>query len=170
MARSLQYYYNIVFWTNYAIYLLYFIIKYLVALILWILLELADESKKDSYVKKIVKWILPEQWSSRTNERLAKFAKITTPMRWVILQLFGGPLGVVERRDDDYKPDKTDDNNIPTLYIRDKKVDVRSDNGTLDAHCYVRNPDIKLCSQSLTDQDNARVQQRSQYLLLSPVD
>ena len=122
MARSLQYYYNIVFWTNYAIYLLYFIIKYLVAPILWILLELADESRKGSYVKKIVKWILPERWSSRTNERLAKFAKITTPMRWVILQLFGGPLGVVERRDDDYKPDKRDNNDIPTLYIRDKKL------------------------------------------------
>ena len=122
MARSLQYHYNIVFWTNYAIYLLYFIIKYLVAPILWILLELADESKKNSYVKRIVKWILPERWSSRTDERLAKFAKITTPMRWVILQLFGGPLGVIERRDDEYKPDKRDSNNIPTLYIREKKL------------------------------------------------
>ena len=119
MARSLQYYYNIIFWTNYAIYLLYFIIKYLVAPILWILLELAE---KDSYVKRIIKWILPERWSSRTNERLAKFAKITTPMRWVILQLFGGPLGVVERRDDEYKPDQRDSNDIPTLYIREKKL------------------------------------------------
>ena len=81
MARSLQYYFNIAFWTNYAIYLLYFIIKYLVAPILWILLELADESKKDSYVKRIVKWILPERWSSRTDKRLAEFAKITEPMR-----------------------------------------------------------------------------------------
>ena len=43
-------------------------------------------------------------------------------MRWVILQLFGRPLGVVERCDDDYKPDKRDNNDIPTLYIRDKKL------------------------------------------------
>jgi hypothetical protein len=118
MARSLQYYFNIVFWTNYAIYLLYFIIKYLVAPILWILLELADKSKKNSYVKRI----LPKRWSAHAEEHLVKFAKITTPMRWAILQLFGGPLGVVERRDDDYKPDKKDDNDIPTLYIRDKKL------------------------------------------------
>ena len=85
-------------------------------------LELADESKKDSYVKRIIKWIVPERWSSCTDERLAKFAKITIPMRWVILQLFGGPLGVVERRDDEYKPDKRDSNDIPTLYIREKKL------------------------------------------------
>ena len=131
MARSLQYYYNIIFWTNYAIYLLYFIIKYLVAPILWILLELADESKKDSYVKRIIKWILPERWSSRTDTRLAKFAKITT---WVVSISFigfvlalddpqrpvGGPLGVIERRDDEYKPDKRNSNDIPTLYIREK--------------------------------------------------
>jgi hypothetical protein len=122
MARSLQYYFNIVFWTNYAIYLIYFIIKYLVAPTVWMLLELADKSKKDSYMKKFAKRILPERWSTCAEERLVKFAKITMPMRWVILQLFGGPLGVVERRDDDYKPDKRDENNIPTLYIRNKKL------------------------------------------------
>ena len=122
MARSLSYYYDIVFWLNYAIYLLYFIIKYLVAPVFWILLELADKSKKDSIVTKFVKRILPEQWSTRSDEHLTKFAKITKPMRWLILQLFGGPLGIIERRDNDYKPDETDDNDIPTLYIRDKKL------------------------------------------------
>ena len=114
--------YDIIFWTNYAIYLLYFITKYLVAPIFWILLELADKSKKESYVTKFVKRILPEQWATRSDKHLAKFAKITKPMRSVILVLFGGPLGIVERHDDDYKPDKTDDNDIPTLYIRDKKL------------------------------------------------
>ena len=122
MVWSLSYYYDIIFWLNYTIYLLYFIIKYLVAPVFWILLELADKSKKDSIVTKFVKRILPEQWSTRSDEHLTKFAKITKPMRWLILQLFGGPLGIIERRDNDYKPDETDDNDIPTLYIRDKKL------------------------------------------------
>ena len=102
MARSLDFYFNIIIWMNYAFYLLYAFIKYFVAPFIWGLLERANNSEKDS--------------------RLANFAKITIPMRWLILQLFGGPLGIVERRDDDYKPDMADNNNIPTLYIRNTKI------------------------------------------------
>ena len=93
MARSLAFYFRIIFWINYAFYLLYAFIKYFVAPIFWGLLEKANKADKDS--------------------KLAKFAKITIPMRWLILQLFGGPLGIVERRDDEYKPDTADDKNIP---------------------------------------------------------
>ena len=102
MARSLAFYFDVIFWINYAIYLVYALIKYLVAPLFWGLLERANGAKKDS--------------------KLVCLAKITIPMRWLILQLFGGPLGIVERRDDGYQPDSKDDNNIPTLYIRNTKI------------------------------------------------
>ena len=102
MARPLAFYFRIIFWINYAFYLLYAFIKYFVAPIFWGLLEKANKADEDS--------------------KLAKFAKITIPMRWLILQLFGGLLGIVERRDDEYKPDTADDKNIPTLYIRNTKI------------------------------------------------
>ena len=52
---------------------------------------------------------------------IAPIAKITKPMRWLILNLFGGPLGILERLDK-YEEDDTDDNDIPTLHIRKKKI------------------------------------------------
>jgi hypothetical protein len=103
MARSLTFYFDIIFWINYAIYLVYAFIKYIVAPIFWGLLEKAAKAEKESCFAN-------------------KFAKMTIPMRWLILQLFGGPLGIVERRDDEYKPDTKDDNKIPTLYIRNTKI------------------------------------------------
>ena len=77
VTRSLDYYYSLVFWINYSICLLYVAIKYLVAPVFWILLEKANKADQGSC--------------------LTKFAKITKPMRWLILQLFGGPLGIVEQ-------------------------------------------------------------------------
>ena len=104
MAKSLDEYYYCIFWINYAFYLIYFVVKYPVATILWFMLYVADKTDhKDSL--------------------LAKVAKMTIPMRWLILQLFGGPLGIVERRDDEHKPDQTDNKDIPTLYIRNHKVE-----------------------------------------------
>ena len=43
-------------------------------------------------------------------------------MRWLVLQLFSEPLGVVQRHEDTYKTDTQDDNDIPTLYIRNEKL------------------------------------------------
>lgn len=40
---------------------------------------------------------------------------------WLILQLFGGPLGILERRDD-YEEDENEDDDILTLYICKKKL------------------------------------------------
>ena len=102
MARSLGDYYNIVFWLNYSIYMVYFVLKYFAASVLWIVLEKANTANKDS--------------------KLAKFAKITIPMRALILSLFGGPLGIVQRRGDVYKADLQDDNEVPILYIRNERI------------------------------------------------
>ena len=102
MVKSLEYYYSLVFWLNYFIYMVYFILKYFVAPVMWILLEKAN--KADKYSK------------------LAKFAKITIPMRALILSLFGGPLGIVQRRGDIYKVDLQDDNKVPILYIRNERI------------------------------------------------
>ena len=46
MARSLLYYHNFIFWINFSVYWLYFLFKYVVALILWVLLEIADKDKE----------------------------------------------------------------------------------------------------------------------------
>ena len=73
--------------------------------VFWVLLKYAKEDEKDT--------------------KLAKFAKITIPMRWLILQLFGGPLGIIEIRanDGDHNPTpKPNPNPNPTLYIRNTKV------------------------------------------------
>ena len=70
--------------------------------IFWILLEKANKADKKSW--------------------LPQFAKVTKPMRWLVLQLFSGPLGVVQRHEDTYKMDTQDDNDIPTLYIRNEKL------------------------------------------------
>jgi hypothetical protein len=102
MARSLEYYYDLIFWINYLIYMIYFVLKYFMAPVLWILLEKANKAKKGS--------------------KLAKLARITIPMRALILTLFGGPLGIVQRHGDTYKRDTQDDNDVPTLYIRNEKL------------------------------------------------
>ena len=99
MAKSLYYYYDIIFWTNYAFYLLYLAIR-VISFFLLYLLEIANKNK-DSCI--------------------APIAKITKPMRWLILNLFGGPLGILERLDK-YEEDDIDDNDIPTLHICKKKI------------------------------------------------
>lgn len=98
MTRSLEYYYECIFWINYSFYFLYFFLKYIVAGLLWVLLEIADKF-------------------ATNYPCLAKCAKITKPMRWLILQLFGGPLGIVEKHGDAYREDEMDNNEIPKLYI-----------------------------------------------------
>ena len=85
MAKSLNYYYYIIFWTNYAFYLLYFAIRIVSFIILYVL----EKAHKD------------------TDSCIAPLAKIIKPMQWLILQLFGGPLGILERCDDYIKKMRT---------------------------------------------------------------
>ena len=104
MVRSLDFYSCLVYWVNYAFYLLYAVIKYFVASVFWVLSKYAKEDEKDT-----------------------KFAKITIPMQWLILQLFGGPLGITEihANDGDHNPTpnpKPNPNPNPTHYIRNTKV------------------------------------------------
>ena len=98
MGKSLKFYTDIIFWTNYAFYLVYLVIKIVAAVLLY-LLERANKDQ-DSCVSPV--------------------AKTTKPMRWLVLHLFGGPLGILERNDD-YQ-DETDENDIPMLYIRKKRL------------------------------------------------
>lgn len=100
MAKSLSFYYDILFWINYAFFWSYIAIKLISAALLFLL----------------------EPASRQSNSRLTKVAKITKPMRWLILKMFGGPLGIVERHDEEYKDEQTDDNDIPKLYIRNKTL------------------------------------------------
>ena len=102
MARSLGYYYNLLFWVNYLIYSIYFVIKYLVGPIFWILLEKANKADKNSC--------------------LAQLANITKPMQKLVLKFFSEPLGVTQRHEHANEMDQQDDNDIPILYIRDKKL------------------------------------------------
>lgn len=146
MARSLTFYFDIIFWINYAIYLVYAFIKYFVVPILWILLEKANKAKKDS--------------------QLAKFAKITIPMRWLILQLFSGPPGIIERYDDEYKPDTEDNNSIPTLYIRNTKISY----GGIMVLCLIIVTFRILTLSSSTNLRITRVQRRPPHRLLTSTD
>lgn len=76
MAVSLEYYYNLVFWINYVVYLSYFFIKYIVAPVLWLILEWADRRRNKLRC-------------------LGIFArKITKPMQSIIMLTFGKQLAI----------------------------------------------------------------------------
>ena len=116
-----------------SLYCLYTVTKYAVASIFWCLLKSANKVKKDSCS--------------------AKIAKVTIPMRCLILQLFDGPLGVVELREDQQKPDTEDTNDIPNLYIRNTKV---SYGGIMVLTLLIVSFGILTLSSAI--EDNARVQ------------
>ncbi len=95
MAVSLKYYYNLVFWINYVVYLSYFLIKYVVAPILWVILKLADR---------------------RRNGCLGKFAMITKPMQSIILLTFGKQLAIKQIAKE------KDENRIPKMTLHKRKL------------------------------------------------
>ena len=69
MATSLDDYYDVIFWVNYLVYIVYFLVKYPVATILWIVLKCAE--------------------SDRTPISVDKYAK---PMQWFVLLVFSKQL------------------------------------------------------------------------------
>ena len=57
--------------------------------------------------------------SSWTCTQFCCCCKVMHCMRSLVLLLFGAPLGIVQQRKDEYRPDeKPDENKVPTLYIR----------------------------------------------------
>jgi hypothetical protein len=95
MAVSLEYYYNLVFWINYVVYLGYFLIKYVVAPILWFILKLANR---------------------RRNGCLGKFAIITKPMQSIILLTFGKQLAIKQIAEE------KDENRIPKMTLHKRRL------------------------------------------------
>ena len=89
---SYAFYYRLNFWINYFVYLSYFLIKYIVAPILWFILKRADRKKSE-------------------HSCLGKFAQITQLMQSVTLLIFGNQLPIKK-----YDKDR-DPNNIPTMTI-----------------------------------------------------
>ena len=100
MATSLEDYYNLIFWINYFVYLSYFLIKYMLAPLLWCILEWADrrirKGKKDTSC-------------------LGKFARITKLMQSVVLLVFGKQLAVKQL-------EIKDKNDIPKFTLRKTKL------------------------------------------------
>ena len=82
MVVPLEYYYNLIFWINYFVYLSYFLIKYIVAPVLWFILEWADRRRKPLC--------------------LGIFARIITrPMQAIILLTFGKQLAIKQNEEKD---------------------------------------------------------------------
>ena len=108
--KSLDDYYNFIFWANYAIYFLYFLIKYVAGMYLLVMSLVWFAYHKGSN----------QEDNAGSGCNCGK--KVFTSLRWVVLQLFGGPLGIVERHKDAYRKDELDEKKIPTLYIRNKKL------------------------------------------------
>ena len=102
MATSLEDYYNLIFWINYFVYLSYFFIKYLVAPILWFILEWADRRQRKE--------------GQRDKSCLGRFAKTTKLMQSVVLLVFGKQLAI--KRLDDNK----DKNDIPEFILRKRRL------------------------------------------------
>ena len=93
MVLSLEEYYDLVFWINYVVYLAYFLIKYVLAPIVWAVLEYADRKKKKSSC-------------------LSNFAQLT---QWFVLLIFGKQLAVKQLHE-------RDDNNVPTFTLRKRRL------------------------------------------------
>ena len=98
MANSLNDYYDLIFWINYFVYLSYFLIKYILAPILWGVLECADKKERDG---------------ERTC--LGRFARVTEPMQKLVLLIFGKQLAVK-------RLERVDINNVHVFTLRKRKL------------------------------------------------
>ena len=111
MAKSLYDYHDAIIWINLSVYWLYFFIKYVVAVPLWVVLEFTDKKYPPCcYTCKSIK---------RNNFKLPpclrKFAKVVLYcMRRPVLLLFGEQLAIKRYKDDQ---DKTS-----TLSLRNRKL------------------------------------------------
>ena len=103
--ESLYDYHNAIFWINFSVYWLYFFIKYLVAIPLWVVLEFADK-KYPQCCYKLCNKLLP--W-------FHKFAKVVLYcMRRPVLLLFGKQLAIKRYNDGQDK--------ISTLSLRNRRL------------------------------------------------
>ena len=100
MERSLEDYYDLIFWINWFVYLSYFFTKYVVAPILWFVLRCADKKKSENGSEKTC---------------LGRFACITDLMQSLILLIFGKQLAVKQLQ-------KKDRNKVHTFTLRKRKL------------------------------------------------
>ena len=110
MAESLLDYHNAIFWINFSVYWLYFLIKYMGAVPLWVVLEIADKNSKYPpccYKCKQNNFKLPPCFH--------KFARIVLYcMRRPVLLLFGKQLAIKRYNDGQDK--------IFTLSLRNRRL------------------------------------------------
>ena len=97
MPVSLKEYHSLVLWINFIVYLSYFLIKYVVAPILWFVLEWTDRKKDEPTC-------------------LGKFARITQIMQSVILLIFGKQLAIKQY------VDERDLNKVSTMTLRRRRL------------------------------------------------
>ena len=98
---------SVIFSVHYATYLVYFFLKYLTAI--YIVFALMTRQKTRHCCSK--------------TRRCCCCLLLHKFMRWVITLVLGREEGVVERFKDYYRNDELDENGLPALYIRNKKLE-----------------------------------------------
>ena len=111
MAKSLYDYHNAIFWINFSVYWLYFLIKYVVAVPLWVVLEFTDKKYPPCCYKcKSIK-----QNDFKLPSCFRKFATVVLYcLRRPVLLLFGKQLAIKRYNNDQ---DKTS-----TLSLRNRRL------------------------------------------------
>ena len=111
MAKSLLDYHNAIFWINFSVYWLYFLIKYVGAVILWVLLEFADKKCLPCCYKRKQ----AEQNDLKIPPCFHTFAKVVLYcMRRPVLLLFGKQLAI--------KRHKESKDKAATLSLRNRRL------------------------------------------------